>query len=126
MSLTRPTFCVMTAEVGYAPNVDDNAARVVRALLRWHDLTQEDVASSTGLSEDTLNRRLSGKAKVGRDFKAREVELLAWYFGRPVQEFYSGKVNVSESYLPGDARRQDDGTLLTCSASSAILETAAA
>ncbi len=116
----------MTAEVAYAPNVDDNAARVVRALLRWHDLTQEDVASSTGLSEDTLNRRLSGKAKVGRDFKAREIELLAWYFGRPVQEFYSGKVNVSESYLPGDGRRSDPGTLLTCSASSEILTGVAA
>jgi transcriptional regulator with XRE-family HTH domain len=96
----------MTAEM-YAPSVDDNAARVVRALLRWHDLTQEDVAASTGLTDDTLNRRLNSKGKVGRDFKAREVEVLAWYFGRPIQEFYSGRVNVAESFLPGDPRRED-------------------
>jgi transcriptional regulator with XRE-family HTH domain len=95
----------MTAGMDYAPQVDDNASRAVRALITWHGLTQQDVAGSTGLTEDTLNRRLSAKGKVGRDFKAHEIELLAWYFGRPVTEFYSGQVDFSASYLPGDARR---------------------
>jgi transcriptional regulator with XRE-family HTH domain len=97
----------MTADMGYRPQVDGNAARAVRALMSWHDLTQQDVAGSTGLSDDTLGRRLSSKGKVGRDFKAHEIELLAWYFGRPISEFYSGKVNVGESYLPGDGRRDE-------------------
>lgn len=103
----------MAAEMMYAPSVDDNAAKVVRSLLSWHGLTQGDVADTTGLSEDTLGRRLSTKGKVGRDFKAHEVELLAWYFGRPVSEFYSGRVNPAESYLPGDSRRPEVGGLLT-------------
>jgi transcriptional regulator with XRE-family HTH domain len=116
----------MAAEMMYAPTVDDNAAKVVRSLLSWHGLTQADVADTTGLSEDTLGRRLSTKGKVGRDFKAHEVELLAWYFGRPVSEFYTGRVNLVESYLPGDERRPDPWTHSTCNAPSVILEAAAA
>lgn len=116
----------MSAQVGYAPQVDSNAARAVRALMSWHDLTQQDVAGSTGLTEDTLGRRLSTKGKVGKDFKAQEIEVLAWYFGRPITEFYSGKVTVAESYLPGDMRRPDPDMLLTCSASSDLLEPVAA
>lgn len=103
----------MSAGLGYAPQVDGNASRAVRALMSWHDVTQQDVAGSTGLTDDTLGRRLSAKGKVGKDFKAHEIEMLAWYFGRPVSEFYSGHVNVAESYLPGDPRRDEVPGLLT-------------
>lgn len=99
--------------MGYAPQVDSNAARAVRALMSWHNLTQQDVAGSTGLTDDTLGRRLSPRGKVGKDFKAQEIEILSWYFGRPITEFYSGKVNLAESHLPGDKRRPDSSTLLT-------------
>lgn len=103
----------MSAGLGYAPQVDGNASRAVRALMSWHNVTQQDVAGSTGLTDDTLGRRLSAKGKVGKDFKAHEIEMLAWYFGRPISEFYSGHVNVAESFLPGDSRRDEVPSLLT-------------
>lgn len=102
----------MTVPQQYSPAVRDHAAKVVRALMEWHGMTQSELAEATMLGENTLNRRLAKKPGVGHEFKVGEIEVLAWFFDRPVVEFFNGDVNLAQSRLPGDPDRKNIAFLM--------------
>lgn len=82
---------------------DENAMRVVRSLMGWHDLAMPDIAAVIDASVGTVERRLSRKAATRSSFVAWELYALADYFGVPVEAFRTGEVDLRASRLNPDA-----------------------
>lgn len=78
---------------------DENAVRVVRALMSWHGLTMPDVAAAIGQSIGTIERRLNRDPAKRNSFYGWELVLLADYFGVPLHAFDSGEVDLKSSRL---------------------------
>lgn len=91
---------------------DENALRVVRALMSWHDLAMPDIAAAIGQSIGTIERRLSRNQKTRKSFYTWELDLLSRYFGVPVESFHHGQVDLSASRL-ADPRDPTISPMLT-------------
>ena len=79
--------------------VDETVVRVVRSLMSWHGLTMPDVAAAIDASMGTVERRLSRNAQTRKSFAGFELQMLADYFGVPVEAFYTGAVDLPGSHL---------------------------
>ena len=80
-------------------HTDETVVRVVRSLMGWHGLAMPDIAAAIDASMGTVERRLSKNAAVRKSFLGFELQMLADYFGVPVECFYTGAVNLQESRL---------------------------
>lgn len=72
--------------------VDVTIARSARALMAWHRIPVESLAAAVHTSKSTVERRL----KLG-GWTAREAAAVAWAFSLPVEQLYSGAVDIAGS-----------------------------
>ena len=79
--------------------VDETVVRVVRSLMSWHGLAMPDIAAAIDASIGTVERRLSRNPATRKSFAGFELQMLADYFGVPVESFYTGAVDLKASRL---------------------------
>ena len=72
----------------------------------WHGLAMPDIAAAIDASMGTVERRLSKNAAVRKSFLGFELQMLAVYFGVPVECFYTGAVNLQQSQLSANPKGQ--------------------
>lgn len=77
------------AETG--PTPDETIGRTVRALRSAYEVDSQDLARHLGISRQALYNRLNGDAR----WLAREVAVLAQFFGCEIADFYTGQVRIS-------------------------------
>lgn len=67
--------------------------------MSWHGLAMPDIASAIDASMGTVERRLSRNSATRKSFAGFELQMLAAYFGVPVECFYTGAVDLQSSRL---------------------------
>lgn len=80
---------------------DMKISRTIMALLGYHSLKVTDLPKRIdGLKQATLYTRIDGK----RPWEAKEVAVLAAFFGLPVGQFYEGRPQLDDSHLTDGLR----------------------
>lgn len=69
--------------------------------MSWHGLSMPDIGAVIDASNGTVERRLSRNARTRKSWQGWELQMLAEYFGVPVECFYTGRVDLAASRVAG-------------------------